>query len=85
MAKKTCNFVAPKTLKNRFGGLSAVNKFLGIDETPAVSEQSFKAATKIKFELPTDIDLETALLIEISSSAGYIDVKTEEETQFIGQ
>ena len=83
--KKTCNFFAPKTLKNRYGILSTVNKFVGTDETPPMSEQSFKALTKIKCELPTDIELETSPLMEISSSTGDIDVKTEEASQFNDQ
>ena len=36
-----------------------MKNFQGIHEAPPVIERSFKAATKLKFELPTDIEMET--------------------------
>ena len=39
---------------------------LGIDGTAPVLETSFKAATRLKCELPTNIELESVPLMEIS-------------------
>ena len=36
-----------------------MKNFQGIHEAPPVIERSFKTATKLKFELPTDIEMET--------------------------
>ena len=40
---------------------------LGLDETPHALERFFEAATKLKRELPTDIEMESIPLEEISS------------------
>ena len=40
-----------------------------IDETPSVLEQSFKAATKLKRELPTDLEKKIVTFMELSSLA----------------
>ena len=55
-----------------------MKRFLGIDETPPVSERSFKAATKLKCELPVDIKMEDMQLMELSYFAKEIHVKTRE-------
>ena len=49
--------------------------FLGI--------RSFKASTKLKRELPTDKEMETIPLTELSSLGEYIYVKTREASQNI--
>ena len=52
-----------------------MNFFLGIDETPPVLERSFKAATKLRCELLTVIEMESIPLMELSSLAEDIHVK----------
>ena len=59
LTKQTGEFFAPKTLRNRLGGLNTMKKFLGIDRTPLALEKSFKAAIKLKGELPTAIEMES--------------------------
>ena len=76
LTKQTGEFFAPKTLKDRFGGVNAMKNFLGIDKTPPVLERSFKAATKLKGELPTDLQMETLPLEDLSSLVKDIHVKT---------
>ena len=44
-----------------------MKKFLGIDQAPPVSGRSFKAATKLKRELPTGIEMEPVPLMVYSS------------------
>ena len=55
--------------------------FLGIDKTPPALEKSFKTATKLIRELPTDLEMETIPLKELSSLTDNIHVKTREASQ----
>ena len=55
--------------------------FLGVDKTPFALERSFKAATKLKGELPTDIEMESIPSEELSSLVEDIHVKTREASQ----
>ena len=54
---------------------------LGIDRTPPALERSFKAATKLKAELPTDLEIESIPLEELSSLVENIRVKTRKASQ----
>ena len=54
---------------------------LSLDETPSALERSFKAATKLRRELPTDIEMESIPLMELSSLVEDIHVKTREASQ----
>ena len=49
--KRTGEFLAPKTLIEKFGSVNAVKNFLGVD-TPPVLERSLKTATKLKVSYP---------------------------------
>ena len=55
--KRTGEFLAPKTLREKFGGLNTMKNFLGID-TPPVLERWISAASKLKSGLPTDLQME---------------------------
>ena len=48
LAKQTGEFFAPKTLRDRFGGINEVKKLLSIDTTPPSLERSISAASKLK-------------------------------------
>ena len=52
-----------------------------LDDTPPALQRSFKAATKLKSELSTDLQMESISLEEISSLAGDIHVTTWEASQ----
>ena len=69
------------TLRDSFGGVNTMKKVLGIDKTPPALEKSFKAATKLIRELPTDLEMETIPLEEPSSLNEDIHVKTREVSQ----
>ena len=58
LTKQTGEFFAPKTLRDRFGGVNTMKNFLGIETTPPTLERSFKAVTKVKAALPTDLEME---------------------------
>ena len=65
--KRTGELLVTKTLESRFGGLNIIKRVLGLDETPSALERSFKAATKLRHELPTDVEKESIHLEELSS------------------
>ena len=79
--KRTGEFLAAKTLREEFGGLNIMKSVLTLDETPSALERSFKAATKLRRELPKDLQMESILLMELSSLAEDIHVKTREASQ----
>ena len=58
-----------------------MKKSLGIDKTPPALERSFKVATKLKIELPTDLEMESIPLKELSSLVEDIHIKTREASQ----
>ena len=55
--------------------------FSGVDKTLPSLERSFKAATKLKGELPTDIEMESIPPMELLSLVEDIHVKTREASQ----
>ena len=58
--------------------MNAIKYFLGVEATPPVLQRSLKAASKLKSELPTDLQMESILLKELLSLAEDIHVKTQE-------
>ena len=54
---------------------------LGVDKTPPALERSFRAATKLSRKLPTDLEMESIPLEELSSLLEDIHVKTREASQ----
>ena len=70
-----------KKLKEKFSGLNAMKSVLSLDETPFALERSFKAATKLSQELPTDLEMESIPLENISSLAKDIHIKTREASE----
>ena len=64
--KRTGELLVTETLEGRFGGLNIIKRVLGLDETPFALERSFKATTKLRHELPTDVEKESIHLEELS-------------------
>ena len=56
--KRTGEFLAVKTATEKFGGLNIMKSVLSLEKTPPSLERSFKAASKHKSELPTDLEME---------------------------
>ena len=54
---------------------------LSLGETPSALERSFKAATKLRLELPAGIEIESIPLEELLSLVENIHVKTREASQ----
>ena len=61
--KRTGEFLAAKTLKEKFGGLNAMKSVLSLDETFFALESSFKVGTKFSRELSTDLEMENGKYI----------------------
>ena len=76
LTKKIGEFFAPKTLRDRFGGVNTMKNLLGVHKTPRELERSFRATSKLKGELPTDLEMESIPLEELSSLVEDIHVKT---------
>ena len=79
--KRTGEFLAPKTLREKFGGLNIMKSVLSLEQTPSALKRSISAATKLKSELPTDLQMESIPLRELSSLVEDIHTKTEEGSQ----
>ena len=79
--KCTGEFLAPKTLRETFGGLNIMKSVLSLDEMPNALEKSLKAAEKLKADLPTDLQMESIPLKDLSSLAEKIHSKTQEASQ----
>ena len=58
-----------------------MKNLLGVDETSPGLERSFKAAIKLRSELPMDIEMNSISLEKLSSLAEDIHIKTQEASQ----
>ena len=81
LTKQIGEFFAPKTLRDSFGGINTMKNVLGVGKTPPSLERSLKAATKLSRELPTDLEMESIPLMELSPLVEDIHVKTREASQ----
>ena len=79
--KRTGEFLAAKTLREKFGGLNIIKSVLSLDKTPPSLERLISAASKLKAELPTDLQMESISLKELSSLAEDIYTKMREASQ----
>ena len=70
-----------KTLREKFGGLNIMKSVLSLDETPSALERYFKAATKLRRELPTNAEIDSIPLEGLSSLVEDIHGKTREASQ----
>ena len=69
LTKQTGGIFVPKTLRDRFFGVNTMKNFLGVDKISPALEISFRDATKLKSELPTDLEMESIPTEELSSVA----------------
>ena len=81
LIKQAGEFSAPKSLRDRLGGVNTIKIFLGVDKTHPALERSVKAASKFKRELPTDLEMESIPLEELSTLVKDICIKTREASQ----
>ena len=79
--KRTSEFLASKTLREKFGGLNIMKSVLSLDETPSALDRSVKAAIKLSRGSPTDLEMESIPLKDLSSLTEEIHVKTREVSQ----
>ena len=79
--KRTGEFLAANTLREKFVGSNIMKSVLSLDETTSALERSFKVTTKLRRELPTDIEMESIPLEELYSLVEDNHVKTQEASQ----
>ena len=58
-----------------------MKNFLGVDKTLPALERSFKAATKLNCEIPTDLEMESIRPEDLSSLVEDVHVKMREASQ----
>ena len=75
---RTSEFLAPKTLREKFGGANTMKSVLSLDQTPPSLERLISATTRIKAELPTVLQIESIPLKDLLSLVADIHVKTRE-------
>ena len=56
--KYTGEFLVPKTLREKFGWLNIMKSVLSLDAAPSALQRSVRAATELKSELPTGLQME---------------------------
>ena len=66
LTEPTGELYVPKTIRDGFGGVKVMKYLLCIETTPPSLERSISAAIKLKGELPTDLQMESILLKELS-------------------
>ena len=81
LTKQTGEIFAPKTLRDKFGGVNTMKNFSGIHRTPPALERALGAASKPKSELPKDLEMESIPIEELSSLVEDIHVKTREASK----
>ena len=79
--QRTVEFLTVSTLKTKFGGLSPMKIFLNLEQTPPSIDRLIKAANLLKSEIPTQTDIETISLFDLSSVVKDIRIKTREASQ----
>ena len=79
--KRTGQFLAAKTFREKIGGSNVMKSVLSLDEAPSALGRSFTAATKLRHELLTDIEMESIPLEDLSSLVEDINVETREASQ----
>ena len=79
--QRTGEFLAVSTLKTKFGGLTPMKKFLNLGQTPPSLDRSIKAANLLKNEIPTQTDIETIPLFDLSSVVEDNRIKTREASR----
>ena len=79
--QRTGEFLAVSTLKTKFGSLTLMKKFLNLEQTPPSIDRSIKASALLKSEKPTQTDIETIPLFDLSSVVEDIRIKTREGSQ----
>ena len=73
--------LAAKTLREKFGGLNIMKSALSLEKKSSALERSLKAATKLSPKLPTDLEMESIPIMELSPLVKYIHIKTREASQ----
>ena len=64
--KRTGEFLADATLKQRLGGESGMTQSLGLEDTPERFKKQKQAAMKLNDMLPTDLEMEEIPLKDLS-------------------
>ena len=81
MTKQIGELLPSVSLTDKFGRVNTMKSFLGIDEIHSALGRSFKDATKLSRELPTDIEMESISPMWLSSISEDSQIKAQEALQ----
>ena len=79
--ERTGEFLAPTALRKKFGGLNIMKSVSSLDKTLSALERSIRAASKLKSELPADLQMGSIPLKELSSLVENTHAKTRGASQ----
>ena len=82
--QRTGEFLAVSTLKTKFGGLTPMKKILNLEQIPPSIDRLIKAPNLLKSEIPTQTDIETIPLFDLSSVVKDIRIKIRKASQNTG-
>ena len=74
-------FLAAKTLREKCGGLNIMKSALSLEKKSSALERSLKATTKLIPKLPTNLEMESIPIMELSLLVEDIHIKTREASQ----
>ena len=74
-------FLAAKTLREKCGGLNIMKNALSLEKKSSALERSLKATTKLIPKLPTNLEMESIPIMELSPLVEDIHIKTREASQ----
>ena len=64
--KRTGEFLAEESIRQKMGGVNVMKIMLGLDETPSRLERSRTAARKLASTIPTDLQMDNIPLQDLS-------------------
>ena len=79
--KRTGEFLAVKTLREKCCRLNIMKSVLSLEEKPSALERLIKTTSNLKSDLPTDLQMESIPLKAFSSLVEKIHIKTREASQ----
>jgi hypothetical protein len=78
--KRTGTWLSDATLKKRLGGEDAMNRLLGLEDTPERFKQAKTAARVLNSSIPTDLEMDSISLQDLSERTADVEVEIQRES-----
>ena len=79
--KRTGEFLAESSIRQKMGGVNVMNNMLGVDATPSKLERSRAAARKLANIIPTDLQMDNISLQDLSKTLTTVEHEVKEASQ----